>query len=156
LTNLALLLFFFFSWQRITIAEIRKDEWFLKDYTPVQLIDYEHVNLDDVYAAFDDPEEQTYAQDGTRDTGPLTLNAFDLIILSQGLNLATLFDRGKDSMKHQTRFISHKPANVVLSSMEVVSQSMGFKTHIRNYKVRYYSKSLVRHSYRLKSLHCFL
>jgi len=40
-------------------------------------------------------QEQTYAQDGTRDTGPLTLNAFDLIILSQGLNLATLFDRGK-------------------------------------------------------------
>lgn len=42
--------------QRITIAEIRKDEWFVKDYTPVQVIDYEHVNLDDVYAAFDDPE----------------------------------------------------------------------------------------------------
>ncbi|CAG7887512.1 unnamed protein product [Brassica rapa] len=121
---------------RITIAEIRKDEWFVKDYTPVQVIDYEHVNLDDVYAAFDDPEEQKEAQVGTRDTGPLTLNAFDLIILSQGLNLATLFDRGKDSMKHQTRFISHKPANVVLSSMEVVSQSMGFKTHIRNYKMR--------------------
>ncbi|XP_033144105.1 CBL-interacting serine/threonine-protein kinase 8 isoform X2 [Brassica rapa] len=80
--------------------------------------------------------EQKEAQVGTRDTGPLTLNAFDLIILSQGLNLATLFDRGKDSMKHQTRFISHKPANVVLSSMEVVSQSMGFKTHIRNYKMR--------------------
>lgn len=53
LTNVALLIF---SWQRITIAEIRKDEWFLKDYSPVQLIDYEHVNLDDVYAAFDDPE----------------------------------------------------------------------------------------------------
>ncbi|CAN6987227.1 unnamed protein product [Brassica rapa subsp. trilocularis] len=121
---------------RITIAEIRKDEWFVKDYTPVQVIDYEHVNLDDVYAAFDDPEEQKEAQVGTGDTGPLTLNAFDLIILSQGLNLATLFDRGKDSMKHQTRFISHKPANVVLSSMEVVSQSMGFKTHIRNYKMR--------------------
>ncbi|KAG2248711.1 hypothetical protein Bca52824_088339 [Brassica carinata] len=121
---------------RITIAEIRKDEWFAKDYTPVQVIDYEHVNLDDVYAAFDDPEEQKEAQVGTGDTGPLTLNAFDLIILSQGLNLATLFDRGKDSMKHQTRFISHKPANVVLSSMEVVSQSMGFKTHIRNYKMR--------------------
>ncbi|CAN8325770.1 unnamed protein product [Cochlearia groenlandica] len=121
---------------RITIAEIRKDEWFVKDYTPVQLIDYEHVNLDDVYAAFDDPEEQKDAHDGTGDTGPLTLNAFDLIILSPGLNLATLFDRGKDSMIHQTRFISHRPANVVLSSMEIVSQSMGFKTHIRNYKMR--------------------
>lgn len=38
-------------------------------------------------------------------------------------------------MKNQTRFISQKPAKVVLSSMEVVAQSMGFKTHIRNYKV---------------------
>jgi len=27
--------------------------------------------------------------------GPLTLNAFDMIMLSQGLNLATLFDRGE-------------------------------------------------------------
>ncbi|CAL9237619.1 unnamed protein product [Arabidopsis halleri] len=42
--------------QRITIVEIRKDEWFLKDYTPVQLIVYENVNLDAVSAAFDDPE----------------------------------------------------------------------------------------------------
>ncbi|XP_010519151.1 PREDICTED: CBL-interacting serine/threonine-protein kinase 8 [Tarenaya hassleriana] len=122
---------------RITIAEIRKDEWFRKDYTPVQLLDYEHVDLDDVYAAFDDPEEQrTDGHSGNEDTGPLFLNAFDLIVLSQGLNLATLFDRGKDSMKYQTRFVSHKPANVVLSSMEVVAQSMGFKTHIRNYKMR--------------------
>lgn len=38
-------------------------------------------------------------------------------------------------MKYQTRFVSQKPAKVVLSSMEVVAQSMGFKTHIRNYKV---------------------
>jgi 5'-AMP-activated protein kinase catalytic alpha subunit len=38
-------------------------------------------------------------------------------------------------MKYETRFITQKPAKVVLSSMEVVGQSMGFKTHIRNYKV---------------------
>jgi hypothetical protein len=29
------------------------------------------------------------------DTGPLILNAFDMIMLSQGLNLATIFDRGQ-------------------------------------------------------------
>lgn len=29
------------------------------------------------------------------DTGPLVLNAFDMIILSQGLNLASIFDRGQ-------------------------------------------------------------
>ncbi|THG09097.1 hypothetical protein TEA_020397 [Camellia sinensis var. sinensis] len=121
---------------RIRIEEIRNDEWFNRDYVPVKLIEYEDVNLDDVNAVFDDTEEkQADEQYGTEHAGPLTLNAFDLIILSQGLNLSALFDRRKDSMNHQTRFVSHKPAKVVLSSMEVVAQSMGFKTHIRNYKV---------------------
>ncbi|WCJ35656.1 CBL-interacting protein kinase 8 [Euphorbia peplus] len=122
---------------RITIEQIRSDEWFKKNYAPARLIEYEDVNLDDVDAAFNDPEEEKADEQlGNEDTGPLMLNAFDLIILSQGLNLAALFDRGKDSVKHQTRFISQKPATVVLSSMEVVAQSMGFKTHIRNYKMR--------------------
>ncbi|KAI4308649.1 hypothetical protein L6164_031705 [Bauhinia variegata] len=122
---------------RITIEQIRSDEWFQKSYVPVSLFEYEDVNLDDIDAAFDDAEEQRADQQcGNEDTGPLMLNAFDLIILSQGLNLASLFDRGKDTMKYQTRFVSQKPAKVVLSSMEVVAQSMGFKTHIRNYKMR--------------------
>ncbi|XP_007018315.2 PREDICTED: CBL-interacting serine/threonine-protein kinase 8 isoform X2 [Theobroma cacao] len=122
---------------RITIEQIRSDEWFKKGYVPVRLLEYEDINLDDVNAVFDDPEEERgNEQSGNEDMGPLILNAFDLIILSQGLNLATLFDRGQDSMKYQTRFVSQKPARVVLSSMEVVAQSMGYKTHIRNYKMR--------------------
>ncbi|XP_042494598.1 CBL-interacting serine/threonine-protein kinase 8-like isoform X2 [Macadamia integrifolia] len=121
---------------RIHIEEIRNDEWFRKGYVPVRLVEYEDVNLDDVYAVFDDPEEQQVNEkSGKEDMGPLNLNAFDLIILSQGLNLSALFDRQQDCVKHQMRFVSQKPAKVVLSSMEVVAQSMGFKTHIRNYKV---------------------
>ncbi|CAL0319283.1 unnamed protein product [Lupinus luteus] len=123
---------------RITIEQIRNDEWFQGGYVPVSLLEYEEVNLDDVNAAFDyaeDPKANQLCEN--EDTGPLMLNAFDMIILSQGLNLATIFDRGQDPVKqHQTRFISQKPAKVVLSSMEVVAQSMGFKTHIRNYKMR--------------------
>lgn len=42
--------------QRITIEEIRNDEWFRQGYVPVKLIEYEDVNLDDVNAAFDDSE----------------------------------------------------------------------------------------------------
>ncbi|KAL4296319.1 hypothetical protein GQ457_12G016920 [Hibiscus cannabinus] len=125
---------------RMTIEQIRSDEWFKKSYVPVKLLEYEDINLDDVNAVFDDPnvdkEERGDEPSGNEDTGPLSLNAFDLIILSQGLNLATLFDRGKDNMKYQTRFVSQKPARVVLSTMEVVAQSMGYKTHIRNYKMR--------------------
>ncbi|XP_075641929.1 CBL-interacting serine/threonine-protein kinase 8-like [Castanea sativa] len=122
---------------RITIEQIRNDEWFNKDYVPVRLLEYEDVNLDDLNAVFDDDEEQGANEPcGNEDAGPLILNAFDLIILSQGLNLASLFDRGQDSVKHQTRFVTQKPAKVVLTSMEVVAQSMGFKTHIRNFKMR--------------------
>ncbi|PPD77886.1 hypothetical protein GOBAR_DD25198 [Gossypium barbadense] len=128
------------SAQRITIEQIRSDEWFKKSYVPARLLEYEDINLDDVNAVFDDPEidkeERGDEPSRNENMGPLNLNAFDLIILSQGLNLATLFDRGKDTMKHQTRFVSRKPARVVLSSMEVVAQSMGYKTHIRNYKMR--------------------
>jgi len=123
--------------QRIRIEEIRNDEWFKRGYVPAKLIEYEDVNLDDVNAVFDDPEDDRVDEQYTNaDLGPLTLNAFDLIILSQGLNLSSLFDRRQDSVKHQTRFVSQKPAKMVLSSMEVVAQSMGFKTHIRNYKMR--------------------
>ncbi|KAF5455934.1 hypothetical protein F2P56_025460 [Juglans regia] len=122
---------------RITIEQIRNDEWFKKCYVPVRLLEYEDVNLDDLNALFDDCEEQRdNEQCRNEDMSPLILNAFDLIILSQGLNLASLFDRDQDSTKHQTRFLSQKPAKVVLSSMEVVAQSMGFKTHIRNFKMR--------------------
>ncbi|XP_034218957.1 CBL-interacting serine/threonine-protein kinase 8 isoform X3 [Prunus dulcis] len=125
---------------RTTIEQIRDHEWFQKNYVPVRSFEYEDVNLDDVNAVFDDAdseqEQMVSEHRGNEDMGPLVLNAFDLIILSQGLNLATMFDRGKDSMKYQTRFVSQKPAKVVLSSMEVVAQSMGFKTHIRNYKMR--------------------
>lgn len=42
--------------QRITIEQIRNDEWFNKGYVPARLIEYEDVNLDDVDAAFNDPE----------------------------------------------------------------------------------------------------
>ncbi|KAI6687918.1 hypothetical protein NL676_024746 [Syzygium grande] len=129
---------------RITIEQIRDDEWFKKSYNPVRVIESEAVNLEDINAAFDN-DEQLNEESGNEDMRPLILNAFDLIILSQGLNLSALFDRGQnfdsshlqqDSVKHQTRFVSQKPAKVVLSSMEVVAQSMGFKTHIRNYKMR--------------------
>lgn len=48
--------FLFSPLQRFTIEEIKNDEWFKKGYSPVRLIEYEDVNLDDVYAAFEDSE----------------------------------------------------------------------------------------------------
>ncbi|KAF5462027.1 hypothetical protein F2P56_018069 [Juglans regia] len=130
---------------RITIEQIRNDKWFEKGYVPVGLLEYEDVNLDDLDAIFYDGKEQKAKKPcepcGKDGVGPLILNAFDLIILSQGLNLASLFDRGQGFMKHHTRFVSQKPAKVVLSSMEVVAQSMGFKTRKCACKMRVESLS---------------
>ncbi|GAA0140471.1 hypothetical protein Leryth_020070 [Lithospermum erythrorhizon] len=139
---------------RIRIEEIKNDEWFKWDYVPANITENEDINLDDVYAAFDDPEEDRKDDkpSSSDSMGPLALNAFDLIILSQGLNLSTMFNRGQDLVKHQTRFVSQKPAKVVLTSMEVVGQSMGFKTHTRNYKMRIEGLSADKKSHLLMML----
>jgi hypothetical protein len=41
----------------------------------------------------------------------------------------------QDYVKRQTRFVSRKPAKVIISSIEAVAESMGLKVHSRNYKV---------------------
>lgn len=46
----------FLCFQRITIEQIRDDEWFKKGYNPVSVIESEDVNLEDINAAFDDDE----------------------------------------------------------------------------------------------------
>ncbi|KAJ3685952.1 hypothetical protein LUZ61_015116 [Rhynchospora tenuis] len=120
---------------RIRMEDIKTDEWFLKNYIPASEVENEDVNLDEVFSVFDDPEE-VVDRPRNDEEGPLNLNAFDLIMLAQGLDLSSLFNRRQDFSKHPARFVSRKPAKVILSSMEIVAQSMGFKTHIRNYKMR--------------------
>ncbi|KAL8129587.1 hypothetical protein V2J09_018742 [Rumex salicifolius] len=68
--------------------------------------------------------------------GPLVMNAFEMITLSQGLNLSALFDRRQDTVKRQTRFVSREPARIIISTVETVAESMNLKVHTRNYKTR--------------------
>ncbi|XP_007013470.2 PREDICTED: CBL-interacting serine/threonine-protein kinase 24 [Theobroma cacao] len=121
---------------RIKIEGIKNDPWFQKHYVPVRPRE-EEVNLDDVRAVFDDIEDQYVSEQSVVDEGgPLIMNAFEMITLSQGLNLSALFDRQQDYVKRQTRFVSRKPARVIISSVEAVAESMGLKVHTRNYKAR--------------------
>ncbi|KDP32419.1 hypothetical protein JCGZ_13344 [Jatropha curcas] len=123
---------------RIGIEGIKRDPWFQKYYVPVKNNKEEEVNLDDVRAVFDDIEDKYVAeQSEDKSQGrPLIMNAFEMITLSQGLNLSALFDRQQDYVKRQTRFVSRKPANVIISSIEAVAESMNLKVHTRNYKTR--------------------
>ncbi|CAL0325694.1 unnamed protein product [Lupinus luteus] len=122
---------------RIKIKEIREDPWFQRYYVPVNPREDEEVNLDDVQAVFDDIEDHFVAEwSESTEGGPLIMNAFEMITLSQGLNLSPLFDKHQDYVKRQTRFVSRKPARVIISSIEVAAVSMGLKVHSHNYKMR--------------------
>ncbi|KAK9029691.1 hypothetical protein V6N11_026797 [Hibiscus sabdariffa] len=121
---------------RIEIDGIKKDPWFRKYYVPAKPKE-EEVNLDDVRAVFDDIKDQYVSEQPVVDTdGPLMMNAFEMITLSQGLNLSALFDRQQDYVNRQTRFVSRKPPRVIISSVEAVAESMGLNVHTRNYKTR--------------------
>ncbi|CAN1216863.1 CBL-interacting serine/threonine-protein kinase 24 [Linum perenne] len=121
---------------RTGINEIRKDPWFRRNYVPVYHSEEEQVNLDDVSAVFDDIEDQYVAEKSECAEGrPLLMNAFEMITLSQGLNLSALFDRHQDYIKRQTRFVSRRPAKDIISNVEAVAVSMGLKVHTRGYKV---------------------
>ncbi|KAK8535155.1 hypothetical protein V6N12_056685 [Hibiscus sabdariffa] len=132
---------------RIKIEGIRKDPWFMKHYVAVKpREEEEEVNLDDVMAVFDDIEGQYVSEQPlVNEGGPLIMNAFEMITLSQGLNLSALFDRQQDYVKRQTRFVSRKPARVIISSVEAVAESMGLKVHTRNYKTRLEGRSSNKH-----------
>lgn len=122
---------------RIQIDGIKKDPWFRKQYVPVRHKEEEEVNLDDIRAVFEDIEDKFVADKSqNKEGGPLIMNAFEMITLSQGLNLSALFDRQQDFIKRQTRFVSRKPANVIISAIEAVAQSLGLKVHTRHYKTR--------------------
>lgn len=122
---------------RINVSGIREDDWFKKNYVPVRLYEDDDVNFDDVQAVFDDAEDKYVSEHKeTTELGPSLMNAFELITLSQGLNLSALFNRRQDHIKRQTRFISEKPAKEILSKLESAAESMGFKVHICNYKMR--------------------
>ncbi|CAK9232434.1 unnamed protein product [Sphagnum troendelagicum] len=122
---------------RIKVAGIRNDGWFKKNYLPVHIHEDEDVSLDDVQAVFSDSEEMyVKVQKEVKESGPSMMNAFELISLSQGLNLSALFDRRQDHIKRQTRFTSKRPAQDIIARIDTSAKSMGFSVQIRNYKMR--------------------
>ncbi|XP_047084446.1 CBL-interacting protein kinase 24-like [Lolium rigidum] len=122
---------------RMTIEEIRADTWFKKNYVALRRGEDENVSLDDVQAVFDNIEDKYVSEQVThKDGGPLIMNAFEMITLSQGLDLSSLFDRQQDFVKRQTRFVSRKPPKTIVATIEVVADSMGLKVHSQNYKLR--------------------
>jgi len=123
---------------RITIAEVIENEWFKKGYKPPSF-EQADVSLADVDAIFNevgDSGELVVERREERPVAPVTMNAFELISTSQGLNLSTLFEKQMGLVKRETRFTSKFPANEIISKIEQAAMPLGFDVKKNNFKMK--------------------
>lgn len=131
---------------RITIAEVIENEWFKKGYQP-PVFEQEEVNLDDVNAIFNESADSpnlVVERREERPTTPLTMNAFELISTSQGLNLSSLFEKHMGLVKRETRFTSKCSANEIISQIEKAAIPLGFDVKKNNYKMKLHAEKTGR------------
>ncbi|OIW02790.1 hypothetical protein TanjilG_29566 [Lupinus angustifolius] len=117
---------------RITVAEILDNEWFKIDYKPPVFNEIAETSLEDVEAVFKDCEEHHVTE--KKEEKPTAMNAFELISMSQGLNLENLFD--EQGFKRETRFTSKSSANEIIHKIEEAAKPLGFDVQKKNYKMR--------------------
>ncbi|XP_048330841.2 CBL-interacting serine/threonine-protein kinase 23 isoform X3 [Ziziphus jujuba] len=123
---------------RITIAEVIENEWFKKGYKPPRF-EQTDINLDDVDAIFNESVDSRNLVVERREEGsvaPVTMNAFELISKSQGLNLSSLFEKQMGLVKRETRFTSKCPANEIISKIEETAAPLGFDVKKNNFKMK--------------------
>ncbi|KAI3897469.1 hypothetical protein MKW92_032817 [Papaver armeniacum] len=133
--NISLFNITLFSLQRITIPQILETEWFKKGYKPPNFKqDEEDISLSDIDAVFNDSEEHLVTE---RREKPVSMNAFELISKSQGLNLGNLFENHRtNSIKRETHFTSQCPANEIMCKIEQTAKPLGFNVIKQNYKMK--------------------
>ncbi|GJS45349.1 CBL-interacting serine/threonine-protein kinase 23-like protein [Tanacetum coccineum] len=123
---------------RITTAEVIENEWFKKGYVAPRF-EQEEISLVDVDAIFNEASESPILVVERRDerpAQPVTMNAFELISKSQGLNLSSLFEKQMGLVKRETRFTSKCPANEIISKIEEAAGPLGFEVKKNNYKLK--------------------
>ncbi|CAM8921617.1 hypothetical protein QQ045_031968 [Rhodiola kirilowii] len=123
---------------RCTIGELIENEWFKKGYQPA-VFEQADVSLADVDAIFNDSvnsQNLVVERREERPNTPVTMNAFELISTSQGLNLGNLFEKQMGLVKRETRFTSKKPANEIISKIEEAALPLGFDVKKNNYKLK--------------------
>ncbi|GKU92626.1 hypothetical protein SLEP1_g6333 [Rubroshorea leprosula] len=124
--------------KRITIAEVIENDWFKKGYKPPSF-EQADVSLADVDGIFNDSGVSHNLVVENREDGPVapvTMNAFELISTSQGLNLGSLFEKQMGLVKRETRFTSKFPVNEIISKIEEAAVPLGFDIKKNNSKMK--------------------
>ncbi|KAH8974643.1 hypothetical protein BDL97_01G112600 [Sphagnum fallax] len=119
---------------RYTAAQIYKNDWFRKSYKPAQHTEKLNVTLEDINAVFNDSSEFLVME--KKEMKPASMNAFELISLSSGLDLSGLFEQPQDVEKGETRFTSKKSAKEIVNTIEEAARPLGFNVQIQNHKLK--------------------
>ncbi|GKV10448.1 hypothetical protein SLEP1_g21809 [Rubroshorea leprosula] len=117
---------------RITMADIKEDEWFKQEYTPEVPDDEE----DDIYIdeeAFSMSEPPSCAPKSP--DSPTLINAFQLIGMSSSLDLSGFFEN-EDVSQRKILFTSNHSAKDLLARMKDTVTEMGFRVQKKNGKLK--------------------
>ncbi|KAG2398810.1 CBL-interacting serine/threonine-protein [Vigna angularis] len=124
---------------RITFAEVVENDWFKKGYKP-PVFEQPAVSLDDVNSIFSESlDSKNLVVERREEEGhvaPVTMNAFELISKSQGLNLSSLFEKQMGLVKRETRFTSKCSADEIISEIEKAAGPLGFDVKKNNCKLK--------------------
>ncbi|XP_060173967.1 CBL-interacting serine/threonine-protein kinase 1 isoform X2 [Lycium barbarum] len=127
---------------RITMAEIKEDEWFKQDYTPANPDEEE--DLEDDPASSDDEvltvHEAPLDTERDPESPSLINNAFQLIGMSSFLDLSGFFEN-EDVSERKIRFTSNLSPKELLERIENSAVQMGFQVQKKPGK----SKVLLEH-----------
>ncbi|KAK6793264.1 hypothetical protein RDI58_006717 [Solanum bulbocastanum] len=120
---------------RITLAKLMDNNWFKKGFKQSDkplILDQEHDN-DSPRSVFDivnDSDAECSSglkeQSSSAIMKPTCLNAFDIISLSPGFDLSSLFEKDK-SHRSDARFTTQKSASTIVSRQEEVASMGSFK-----------------------------
>lgn len=105
---------------RITTAKLVENPRLKKGYKPAEATPLQD-SLGDIRRAFpesldDKGSSHSKEEESSPTMKPTNYNAFDIISLSQGVNLSRLFEKNGD--KSESRFITQKPASPIVSKLE--------------------------------------
>ncbi|KAI3871513.1 hypothetical protein MKW98_011568 [Papaver atlanticum] len=122
------------NYVRITFAELLQNEWFKKGYNH-QSLNKKRLILRMSMLFLMNLSRNLVVE--KRDVRPVSMNAFELISHSQGLNLGNLFDKQMGLVKRETRFTSKHPPNEILAKIEEAATPLGFDMKLHGGKSRH-------------------
>ncbi|KAI3741645.1 hypothetical protein L1987_59319 [Smallanthus sonchifolius] len=124
---------------RMTAAEIMQNSWFQKGFKKIKI---PNVDLDlDVKNTIQETEtpsgsstdlenlEKVETSKPPKTLKTTTMNAFDIISMSDGLNLSGLFEDDVSTEKLESRFVMKNPVATIMSKLEEVAVTEDFRVY---------------------------